>query len=134
MRPIPKSSKKSENYEVLNLIGYGLAKFNLELVSQFGFSTKSDFYKYLVTEQVARTIGTIKNRQDLFDPLFPNSIRKGWWQQGAKYMHRKDLIDSLFGDLDVQSYARRRLYFGLLKPSSNNELSGCGIRQNDFKP
>jgi hypothetical protein len=105
MRPIAKSSKKNENYEILNLIGYGLAKFDLDLVKQFGFKNKSLLFRYFVEKNVAETVGTVKNRQDLFDALFPESQRKGWWQHGPKYMHRKQLIDSLFGDLNVISFA-----------------------------
>jgi len=40
---------------------------------------------------------------DLFDPFFPNK-RKGWWQKGNTYIHRKQLIDNLFGDLSVSEY------------------------------
>ena len=95
---------KHENYEVLNLIGYGLAKFNVDIVKEFGFKTKTAFYEYIVTLKIAETTGTIKNRQDLFDPFF-DSGRKGWWQKGNAYIHRKILIDSLFGDLSVSQYA-----------------------------
>ncbi len=98
------SSGKHENYELLNLLGYGLAKFNHQFIEQFGFPTKSSFYESLVKQGIASTSSTIKNRQDLFDPFFDNS-RKGWWQKGNAYIHRKIFIDSLFGDLDVKSYA-----------------------------
>jgi len=135
MPPIPKSSKKNENYEVLNLIGYGLAKFNLELLKQFGFTTKSAFYRYLVDQQVAQTTGTIKNRQDLFDPLFPNSARKGWWQQGEKYIHRKEFIDSLFGDLNAHAFSDViKLYLqNRLGVSSDVEIKAAPILQSRFK-
>ena len=33
---------KHENYEILNLIGYGLAKFDMNLVRQFGYQTKTE--------------------------------------------------------------------------------------------
>ena len=33
-------STKHHNYEILNLIGYGLAKFESDLVSALGFKTK----------------------------------------------------------------------------------------------
>ena len=29
---------------------------------------------------------------DLFDHFFPNNGRKGWWQKGDTYIHRKYLI------------------------------------------
>lgn len=97
-------TQKHENYEILNLIGYGLAKFDKKLVKQFGFATKSSFYEFLVSNNVAVTIGTIKNRQDLFDQFFDNG-RKGWWQKGDAYIHRKLLIDSLYGNENVENYA-----------------------------
>ena len=37
---------KHENYELLNLLGYGLAKFDNDFVKQFGFNTKSSFFEY----------------------------------------------------------------------------------------
>jgi len=95
---------KHEHYEVLNLIGYGLAKFNMSFVKDFGFRTKNNFYEYIVQQGIAETVGTVKNRQDLFDPFFDNN-RKGWWQKGDAYIHRKIFIDSLFGSLDSSAYA-----------------------------
>lgn len=98
------SDNKHENYEMLNLIGYGLAKFDMNFVEQFGYQTKTDFYEEMVKRGVGETVGTIKNRQDLFDPFFPND-RKGWWQKGNMYIHRKHFIDSLFGDMDAKDFA-----------------------------
>jgi hypothetical protein len=99
------SGKKHENYEILNLIGYGLAKFDNEFIKQFGFTTKTDFYQYCVNNSIAETVGTVRNRRDLFDHFFPDNGRKGWWQKGDAYIHRKILIDNLFGNEDVESYA-----------------------------
>lgn len=96
---------KHENYEILNLIGYGLSKFSDEFINEFGFKTKSAFYEYCVNIGIAETVGTVKNRMDLFDHFFPNNGRKGWWQKGNAYIHRKLLIDSLFGDENVYEYA-----------------------------
>jgi hypothetical protein len=96
---------KHQNYEILNLIGYGLSKFNDDFIKEFGFSSKSDFYTYCVENNIARTVGTVKNRMDLFDPFFPNNERKGWWQKGDTYIHRKHLIDSLFGNEDAKGYS-----------------------------
>ncbi len=96
---------KHENYEILNLIGYGLSKFNDDFVKEFGFNTKTSFYGYCVNIGIAETVGTVKNRMDLFDHFFPNNGRKGWWQKGDAYIHRKYLIDSLFGNEDVKDYA-----------------------------
>ncbi|MFP4305820.1 MAG: protein NO VEIN domain-containing protein [Desulfococcaceae bacterium] len=98
-----KGSTKHEFYDLLNLLGYGLAKFDLSFVEAFGFSTKQDFYKFFVKSGIVKTGSTVKNRQDLFDPFFDNG-RKGWWQKGDSYIHRKLLIDSLFGDMDVFSF------------------------------
>ena len=98
------NDNKHENYELLNLVGYGLAKFSMDFVKEFGFKTKIAFYRHIVELKIAETTGTVKNRQDLFDPFF-DSGRKGWWQKGNAYIHRKILIDSLFGNLDVMQFA-----------------------------
>ena len=84
------SDNRHENYEILNLMGYGLAKFDLDFVKAFGLETKTAFYESMISKGVADTIGTIKNRQDLFDPFFDNK-RKGWWQKGNTYLHRKNI-------------------------------------------
>jgi len=79
------SDNRHENHEILNLIGYGLTKFDLDFVQAFGFETKAAFYENMVSKGVADTTGTIKNRQDLFDPFIDNK-RKGWWQKGNAYL------------------------------------------------
>jgi Domain of unknown function (DUF3883) len=98
-------NRKNEHYELLNMIGYGLAKFNEQFVKQFGFKTKTEFYKYLVKLGVGATVGTIKNRQDMLDPFF-DSGRRGWWQRKEQWVSRKLFIDSLFGNEDVVSFAK----------------------------
>jgi len=95
---------KHENYEILNLLGYGLSKFGNKFIEQFDFVTKSSFFEYFVKIGIVETGSVVKNRMDLFDPFFENN-RKGWWQKGDAYIHRKYLIDSLFGDEDVISYS-----------------------------
>ena len=96
---------KHKNYEILNLIGYGLSKFNNAFIGQFGFSSKNSFYQFCVDNKIATTVGTVKNRMDLFDHFFPDNGRKGWWQKGDAYIHRKILIDNLFGNENVKEYA-----------------------------
>lgn len=96
---------KHPNYDALNLIGYGLAKFDHELVSCLGFKSKAELYRCCVDLGLADTVGTVKNRQDLFDPFFSSS-RKGWWQKGDAYIHRKIAIDTLFGDLDAAAFSQ----------------------------
>ena len=98
------TGSRHENYEVLNLVGYGLAKFEGDLVKALGFKTKSALFKSLIERGVAQTRGTLKNRQDLFNPIVRNA-KVGWWQNGDRYLHRKTLLDSLFGDLDAEGYA-----------------------------
>jgi len=97
------NSNKHKNYEILNLLGYGLSKFGNKFINKFGFSTKTEFYNEMVAYGIADTASVVKNRQDLFDPFFENG-RKGWWQKGDTYKHRKTFIDSLFGNLDVDGY------------------------------
>ena len=79
---------KHQNYEILNLLGYGLAKFDNNFIKEFGFETKSSFFEYFVQLNIVETGSVVKNRMDLFDPFFPNK-RKGWWQKGDAYIHRK---------------------------------------------
>ncbi len=117
-------STKHKNYHTLNLLGYGLSKFGTEFVSDVGFDTKKSFYEYLVDMGVAETPNVIKNRQDLFDPFFKNK-RKGWWQKGDAYIHRKYLIDSLFGKLDASEYA------DVIKLHLNREFSASEV---EIKP
>ena len=95
---------RHENYEILNLIGYGLAKFDTQFEELLGFNSKSQFYRFLVNCGVAETEGVVKNRQDLFDPFFPNP-RAGWHLKGDAYIHRKTFIDSLYGTLSAQDYS-----------------------------
>lgn len=95
---------KHINYEILNLIGYGLSKFDNEFIKQFGYKTKTSFFNYFVEIGLAETSSVIKNRMDLFDPFFENN-RKGWWQKGDSYIHRKTLIDNLFGNENVHEYS-----------------------------
>lgn len=97
-------SNKHKNYELLNLLGYGLSKFDNSFINEFGIKTKSDFFEYFVKIGIVETRSVIKNRMDLFDPFFLNK-RKGWWQKGNAYIHRKYLIDSLFGNADVKEFA-----------------------------
>ena len=95
---------KHKHYELLNLLGYGLAKFDYEFIKEFGFKTKTDFYQYFVDLGIAETRSVVKNRMDIFDPFFPNP-RSGWWQRMEDYRPRKELIDSLFGNEGVVNYA-----------------------------
>ncbi|MBN2892744.1 MAG: DUF3883 domain-containing protein [Bacteroidales bacterium] len=99
------SGNKHINYEILNLIGYGLSKFNNDFIKEFVFTTKTAFYEYCVSNHIAESVGTVKNRMDLFDHFFPDNGRKGWWQKGDAYIHRKILIDNLFGLENVNGYA-----------------------------
>lgn len=100
-----KSGNRHKNYEILNLIGYGLAKFGQDFINEFGFKTKTAFYNYCVDLGIAETTGTVKNRMDLFDHFFPENGRRGWWQKGDMYIHRKIFIDSLFGNESAQEFA-----------------------------
>ncbi len=98
------NEEKEKNIsEVLNLIGYGLAKFDLEFVKEFGFTTKTAFNQYVVDLGLADTVKAVSNRQDSFDPYFDNG-RKGWWQRKQRE-HIKLFIDSLFGNENVKGFA-----------------------------
>ncbi len=47
---------KHPNYDVLNLIGYGLAKFDKEFVIAFGAKTKQEFYKKMVIQELLKLL------------------------------------------------------------------------------
>ena len=100
---------KHKHYELLNLVGYGLAKFDNSFWRRFGRKSKMDFYRMFVSLGVAETTDTVKNRQDLFDPFFPNP-RKGWIERAEDYKHRKLSIDSLYGELNNDQFADRVKY------------------------
>ena len=87
----------------MNLIGYGLAKFDLNFAKEFGFNTKTAFCKFVVEIGLAKTVKAVFNRQDSFDPYFDNG-RRGWFQRNQRE-HIKLFIDSLFGNEDVKGYA-----------------------------
>ena len=89
--------------EIMNLIGYGLAKFGTSLVKEFGFLTKSAFSQYIVDLGLAKTIKAVSNRQDSFDPYFDNG-RKGWYQRNQRE-HIKLFIDSLFGNSNAVEFS-----------------------------
>ncbi len=125
---------KHENYEILNLIGYGLSKFNNTFINEFGINTKTEFYKFCVHNNIAKTIGIVKNRMDLFDHFFPKNGRKGWWQKGNAYIHRKILIDNLFGNENVKEYANIvKLYMNKNYNITNINYTAKPITYTRFK-
>ncbi|GBU24934.1 hypothetical protein R83H12_01570 [Fibrobacteria bacterium R8-3-H12] len=128
------SNQKHENYNILNLIGYGLSKFNMDFVKVYGFNTKTAFYEYIVNIGIAQTTGTIKNRQDRFDGMNPESPRKGWWQDGYRtdYKFRKDYIDSFFGNLGVEDFVNV-VKMSIAQKFSGNVLDNANVnlRKNE---
>jgi hypothetical protein len=130
---------KHAHYELLNLIGYGLSKFNYNFVKIYGFNTKIDFYNYIVKIGIAKTVGTVKNRQDLFDGMIPGGDRKGWWQKGPVYKHRKDYIDSLFGNLNCDEYVDivklsiAEMLGGTVKDEITKTIKASPIIRSSFK-
>lgn len=128
------SMSRHENYEILNLIGYGLAKFDGQFEKLFGFQSKESFYQYMVACGVVETGSTVKNRQDLFDPFFPNP-RRGWWQKGNAYIHRKHVIDALYGELSADDYAGvvRQYLAGKFGASFSSAAPAQPIQKSRFK-
>ena len=124
---------KHKHYELLNLLGYGLAKFDNEFIKEFGYQTKSDFYQYFVDLGIAETRSVVKNRMDIFDPFFPNQ-RSGWWKRMEDYRPRKELIDSLFGNEDVVNYANIvKLYLQGFHNAKEITLIESPILKSKFK-
>ncbi|MDR3110339.1 MAG: DUF3883 domain-containing protein [Planctomycetaceae bacterium] len=102
------SGQKHENYEALNLIGYGLSKFNEDFVRLYGFESKMALYRYCMSIGMMNSINVIKTRQDEFDSVMPESPRAGWHNADGSirqdYQNRKDYIDSFYGNLGVEDY------------------------------
>lgn len=87
----------------MNLIGYGLAKFDNDFANEFAMPSKSAFARYIVGLGLANTVKAVTNRMDSFDPYFDNG-RRGWFQRNQRE-HIKLFIDSLFGNEDVKGFA-----------------------------
>ena len=94
---------ENKKTEIMNLIGYGLAKFDNAFAAEFGMPSKSAFARFIVEMGLANTVKAVSNRMDSFDPYFDNG-RRGWFQRNQRE-HIKLFIDSLFGNEDVHSYA-----------------------------
>ena len=108
------SDVRADISEVMNLVGYGMAKFNYDFIHEFGVKSKQDFARYFVKLGFAKTIRSVLNRQDSFDPYFDNG-RRGWFQRRQRE-HIKLFIDSLFGNEDVHGFANIvKLYIQSLK-------------------
>lgn len=89
--------------EVMNLIGYGLAKFDNTFVREFGQPSKAAFSRYVVALGLAESTKAVSNRMESFDPYFDNG-RKGWFQRNQRE-HIKLFIDNLFGTEDAHGFA-----------------------------
>ena len=89
--------------EVMNLVGCGMARFNYDFIHEFGVKSKQDFARYFISLGFAKTIRSVLNRQDSFDPYFDNG-RRGWFQRRQRE-HIKLFIDSLFGTEDAHGFA-----------------------------
>ena len=101
-----------------------------DFIKEFGFKTKTAFYNYCVDLGIAETVGTVKNRMDLFDHFFPENGRRGWWQKGDAYIHRKIFIDSLFGSESAKGFADVVKFY--LKGSM--KLKGLSTKVNNVAP
>ena len=116
----------SDISEVMNLIGYGMAKFNYDFVCEFGVKTKTAFAEYIVSLGLAKTIKAVTNRQDSFDPYFDNG-RRGWFQRHQRE-HIKLFIDSLFGNEDAHGFAN------VVKLYVQNLISGVSLTTAKIAP
>lgn len=105
----------------MNLIGYGLAKFDRAFAREFGCESKSAFAALLVQVGLASSARSVFNRQDSFDPYFDNG-RRGWYQRNQRE-HIKLFIDSLFGNENVNGFANiTKLYINELSSDSSFTL------------
>lgn len=88
---------------VMNLIGYGMAKFDHAFIREFGCKNNAEYAQLIVNLGFANTIRAVTNRRDSFDPYFDNG-RRGWYQRNQRE-HIKLFIDSLFGQEDAKGFA-----------------------------
>lgn len=95
--------KETLKSDIMNLIGYGLAKFDTAFVKEFDLPSKAAFARYVVQLGIANTEKSVSNRMDSFDPYFDNG-RRGWFQRNQRE-HIKLYIDSLFGNENVHGFA-----------------------------
>jgi hypothetical protein len=96
-------NKNEKITEIMNLIGYGLAKFDNDFIQEFDQPSKAAFARYIVELGLANTTKAVSNRMDSFDPYFENG-RRGWFQRNQRE-HIKLFIDSLFGNEDAHGFA-----------------------------
>lgn len=89
--------------EVMNLIGYGLAKFDKAFLDEFNMPSQQAFGRFIVELGLAKTVRAVLSRMDSFDPYFDNG-RRGWHQRNQR-KHIKLFIDSLFGNEDAHGFA-----------------------------
>lgn len=69
----------------------------------------------------------------MFDHFFDNG-RKGWWQKGDAYIHRKIKIDALFGSEDLESYVNIvKMYLQSNFSVNDSALKVNPITQSRFK-
>ena len=52
-------SKKHEHYELLNLLGYGLAKFDNDFIKEFSCKSKQEFFKLFVDFNIVKTASVV---------------------------------------------------------------------------
>lgn len=97
------ATENERKTEIMNMIGYGLAKFDNDFVHEFGQQSKAAFGRYIVELGLADTTKAVSNRMDSFDPYFDNG-RRGWFQRNQRE-HIKLFIDSLFGNEDAHGFA-----------------------------
>jgi hypothetical protein len=119
--------QRHPNYVGLNLVGYGLAKFEEKLIASLGFKSKEEFYRDLVARGLANTRGTLKNRQDLFNPLVRGG-KVGWWQNRDRYLHRKIQLDTMFGHLTPEAYS------AMLRQYLHAEFPAAGENKKSLPP
>jgi hypothetical protein len=129
------SDRKHENYEILNLLAYGLARFSMDFVKQFGFTNYTAFYNHFISLGICDSRSSIRNRRDLIDPFFDNE-RVGFVSRGETYRHRKDSIELLFGkEVDVKTFADiAKLYLAdKFKIGELKEIEASPIIKSKFK-
>jgi len=82
------SDNRHENHEILNLIGYGLAKFDLNFVRAFGFTTKTAFYKSMISKGIANSMERSRIDRIYLIPFLTINVKAGGKKEMLIFIER----------------------------------------------
>ena len=85
----------SNNNDVIDVLCCFLSKYNDEAAHKLGCNSINNAFGIL-SQKYGIKESTLKNLRDTFDPFFPESGRRGWWQKMDKISDRRKAIIDKF--------------------------------------